>query len=128
MFQFGKYRHEACEDATEDSPDCYFWGAQARKPRKYFQHVLDWVTQRVEVDPQRSTLMSEASGLIPPKRRNQTESQFKHALRQEGWKHAELCVPHDTSQRQDPMRHTSASRACSGAGRVNGKDGCASVC
>ena len=43
--------------------------------------------------------MSKASGLIletksvPSKLWIQTESQFQQALRQEGWKHAEKCVP-----------------------------------
>ena len=64
MFQFGKYRNERYEDVTEGTPDYYFWGSQERKPSKYLQHYLEWVTEHYVVDPVRSTLTSKATGRI----------------------------------------------------------------
>ena len=116
VFQFGKYRNERYEDVTEESPDYYFWGSQERKPSKYLQHYLDWVTEHYVVDPVRSTLTSKATGRIleakpsTTKGQKQTESQLKKSLRQEGWKQTTKCVP-----RCDP-RH--ATRAGSNATHV----------
>ena len=98
------------------TPDYYFWGSQERKPSKYLQHYLEWVTGHYVVDPVRSTLTSKATGRIleakpsPTKGQKQTESQFKKSLRQEGWKQTTKCVP-----RCDP-RH--ATRAGSNATHV----------
>ena len=50
VFHFGKYRNERYEDVTEESPDYYFWGSQERKPSKYFQHYLEWVTEHCVVE------------------------------------------------------------------------------
>ena len=116
VFQFGKYRNERYEDVTEETPDYYFWGSQERKPSKYLQHYLEWVTEHYVVDPVRSTLTSKATGRIleakpsPTKGQKQTESQLKKSLRQEGWKQTAKCVP-----RCDP-RH--ATRAGSNATHV----------
>ena len=116
VFQFGKYRNESYEDVTEETPDYYFWGLQERKPSKYLQHYLGWVTEHYDVDSVRSTLTSKATGRIleakptPTKGRKQTESQLNKSLRQEGWKQTAKCVP-----RCDP-RH--ATRAGSNATHV----------
>ena len=116
VFQFGKYRNERYEDVTEETPDYYFWGSQERKPSKYLQHYLEWVTEHYVVDPVRSTLTSKATRRIlaakpsPTKGQKQTESQLKKSLRQEGWKQAAKCV-----SRCDP-RH--ATRAGSNATHV----------
>ena len=115
MFQFGKYRNEAYEGSTEDSPDYYFWGAQEWRPSKVPPTLLGLVTEHCAVDPQRSTLMSKVPGLIlestpvPPINQNQTKSQFKHALRQDGWKHAERCVS-QYCVRHPPHRHPRTMR------------------
>ena len=101
---------------TEETPDYYLWGSQQRKPSKYLQHYLEWVTEHYVVDPLRSTLTSKATGRIleakpsPTKGQKQTVSQLKKSLRQEGWKQAAKCVP-----RCDP-RH--ATRAGSNATHV----------
>ena len=117
VFQFGKIRNERCEDVTEESPDYYFRGSQERKPSKYLQHYLEWVTEHHVVDPARSTLTSKATGRIlesetfTTKGQKQTESQFKKSLRQEAWKQTTKCV-----LRCDP-RH--ATRAGSNATRTS---------
>ena len=109
VFQFGKYRNERYEDVTEETPDYYFWGSQERKPSKYLQHYLEWVTEHYVVDPVRSTLTSKATGRIletkplPTKGQKQTESQLKKSLRHEGWKQAAKRVP-----RCDPRHATRA--------------------
>ena len=64
VFQFGKYRNERYEDVTEESPDFYFWGLLERKPSKYLQHHLEWVTEHYVVDSVRSTLTSKTTGRI----------------------------------------------------------------
>ena len=115
VFQFGKYRNERYEDVTEESPDYYFWSSQERKPSKYLQHYLDWVTEHYVVDPVRSTLTSKVTGRIleakpsTTKGQKQTESQLK-SLRQEGWKQTTKCVT------QCDPRH--ATRAGSNATHV----------
>ena len=117
VFQFGKYWNERYEDVTEETPDYYFWGSLERKPSKYLQHFLEWVTEHYVVDPVRSALTSKATGRIlevkpsPTKGQKQTESQLKKSLRQEGWKQAAKCVV----PRCDP-RH--ATRAGSNATHV----------
>ena len=115
VFRFGKYRNERYEDVTEESPDYYFWSSQERKPSKYLQHYLDWVTEHYVVDPVRSTLTSKVTGRIleakpsTTKGQKQTESQLK-SLRQEGWKQTTNCVT------QCDPRH--ATRAGSNATHV----------
>ena len=100
VFQFGKYRNERYEDVTEETPDYYFWGSQERKPSKYLQHYLEWVTEHCVVDPVRSTLTSKATGRIleakpsPTKGQKQTESQLKKSFapgRVEA--NSEMCSP-----------------------------------
>ena len=76
----------------------YFLGSQERKPSKYLQHFLEWVTEHYVVDPVRSTLTSKATGRLEAKPsttkgQKQTESHFKKSLRQEGWKQTTKCVP-----------------------------------
>ena len=119
VFRSGEYRNERYEDVTEETPDYYFWGSQERKPSKYLQHYMAWVTEHYVVDPVRSTLTSKATGRIleakPTKGQKQTESQLKKSLRQEGWKQTAKCVPRVTRATQHelvPLRHTYVSRAC----------------
>ena len=62
VFRLGKYWNERYEDVTEETPDCCFWGSQERKPSKYLQHYLEWVTEHHDADLVRSTLTSMATG------------------------------------------------------------------
>ena len=123
VFQFGKYRNERYEDVTEETPDYYFWGSQERKPSKYFQHYLEWVTEHYVVDPVRSTLTSKENGRIleakasPTKGQKQTGTQEVIAPgRLEA--NSEMYHPSVTRATQHelvPMRHTYVSRACNAA-------------
>ena len=102
VFQFGKYRNERYDDVTGETPDYYVWSSQERKPSKYLQHYLEWVTGHYVVESKATGRILEAKP-SPTKGQKQTESQFKKSLRQEGWKQTTKCV-----SRCDPRHVTRA--------------------
>ena len=119
VFQFGKYRNERYEDVTEETPDYYFWGSQERKPSKYLQHYLEWVTEHYVVDPVRSTLTSKATGRIHRQKVRSRQSRSSRSLcaRKGGSKQRNVfpSATRGTQQELVPMQHTSVLRACSAA-------------